>query len=102
MLALDAEQVAAALPYEQLIEALAIAFGGEFEAPLRVHHDVSLPDGNPGKLLLMPAWRPGGNMGVKIATVFPDNATRGLPAVFASYILMSAETGVPAAVLTAR
>lgn len=99
MLALDAEQVAAALPYEQLIEALATAFGGEFEAPLRVHHDVSLPDGNPGKLLLMPAWRPGGNMGVKIATVFPDNATRGLPAVFASYILMSAETGVPAAVL---
>ena len=38
-------------------------------------------------------------MGVKIATVFPDNAAQGLPAVFASYILMSAETGVPVAVM---
>ena len=38
-------------------------------------------------------------MGVKIATVFPDNAAQGHPTVFASYILMSAETGVPVAVL---
>ena len=38
-------------------------------------------------------------MGVKIATVFPDNARQGFPAVFASYILMSAETGVPVAIM---
>ena len=99
MLTLDANQVAAALPYGQLIDALANAFGGNSEVPLRAHHEVLLPDGNPGTLLLMPAWQPGGNMGVKIATVFPDNAAQGLPAVFASYILMSAETGVPVAVL---
>ena len=37
-------------------------------------------------------------MGVKIVTVFPDNAAQGYPAVFASYVLMSAETGVPVAV----
>jgi ornithine cyclodeaminase len=60
---------------------------------------VALPDGNPGKLLLMPAWQSAGSMGVKIATVFPDNAAQGYPAVFASYILMSAETGVPVAFL---
>ena len=47
----------------------------------------------------MPAWQAGGSMGVKIATVFPDNAAQGLPAVFASYILMSAATGMPMAVL---
>ena len=99
MLTLDANQVAAALPYDQLIDALANAFGGNSEVPLRTHHEVLLPDGNPGTLLLMPAWQPGGNMGVKIATVFPDNAAQGFPAVFASYILMSAETGVPVAVL---
>jgi ornithine cyclodeaminase len=99
MLTLDANQVAAALPYDQLIDALANAFGNDSEVPLRAHHEVLLPDGNPGTLLLMPAWQPGGNMGVKIATVFPDNAAQGFPAVFASYILMSAETGVPVAVL---
>lgn len=99
MLTLDARQVADALPYDRLIEALAIAFASDYEVPPRMHHEVALADGNPGKLLLMPAWRPGGSMGVKIATVFPDNALQGFPAVFASYILMSAETGVPVAVM---
>jgi len=87
------------LPYDQLITELATAFAGDYEVPLRVHHEVTLPEGNPGKLLLMPAWQSGGSMGVKIATVFPDNAAQGCPAVFASYILMSAETGVPVAFL---
>ncbi len=99
MLTLDATAVAEALPYDQLISALANAFGGEFEVPIRARHEIALADGNPGNLLLMPAWQSGGSMGVKIATVFPDNAAQGYPAVFASYILMSAETGVPVAVL---
>jgi len=99
MLTLDATQVAEALPYAELIRALELAFGHEFEVPLRAHHEVTVPGGNPGTLLLMPAWQPGGCIGVKIATVFPDNAAQGYPAVFASYVLMSAETGVPIAVL---
>ena len=99
LLALDAEQVAAALPYDQLIDALAVAFRADIEVPLRAQHEVALPDGDPATLLLMPAWKSGGSMAVKVATVFPGNAAQGLPAVFASYILMSAETGVPVAVL---
>ena len=99
MLVLNANEVAEALPYDQLITELATAFAGDYEVPLRAHHEVALPDGNPGKLLLMPAWQAGGSMGVKIATVFPDNAAQGYPAVFASYILMSAETGIPVAFL---
>ena len=99
MLTLDATAVAEALPYDQLIDALATAFGGDFEVPLRAHHEVALADDNPGTLLLMPAWQSGGSMGVKIATVFPDNAAQGCPAVFASYILMSAQTGMPIAIL---
>jgi len=99
LLVLNANEVAEALPYDQLITELATAFAGDYEVPLRAHHEVALPDGNPGKLLLMPAWQAGGSMGVKIATVFPDNAAQGYPAVFASYILMSAETGIPVAFL---
>lgn len=99
MLVLNANEVAAALPYDQLINALASAFAKDFEVPIRAHHEVTVPDGNSGKLLLMPAWRSGGSIGVKIATVFPDNAEQGIPAVFGSYILMSAKTGVPFAFL---
>lgn len=99
LLVLDANDVAVALPYDQLINALAAAFAGNCEVPPRAHHEVSVPNGNSGKLLLMPAWRTGRSIGVKIATVFPDNAEQGFPAVFASYILMSAETGVPVAFL---
>lgn len=99
MLNLDAETVARVLPYEQLIGALEDAFTKDITAPQRTHLDVSVADGNPGNLLLMPAWQVGGGMGVKIATIFPDNARQNCPAVFASYILMSAETGEPLAIL---
>jgi len=99
MLTLDAQQVAAALPYAQLIDALALAFQGEVDVPLRAHHEVPVPGGNAGTLLLMPAWQAGGSIGVKIVTVFPDNAQHGQPAVFGSYVLMNAATGVPVAVL---
>ena len=40
-------------------------------------------------------------LGVKTVTVFPDNATRGKPAVFGTYLLLSAETGETLAVMDA-
>lgn len=99
MMNLDAEAVADLLPYDRLIAALAIAFAGDVVVPQREHFEVPVSNGTAGNLLLMPAWQTGNGMGVKIATVFPDNNAQGFPAVFASYILMSAETGVPVAVL---
>ena len=94
MLTLDADSVAHALPYDQLISALDDAFKAGAIAPERTHLEVG-----DGTLLLMPCWKTGGNMGVKIATVFPDNSARGLSAVHASYLLMDASTGEPIAVL---
>ncbi len=99
MLILDAEKVAALLPYDQLIDALGKAFAVDVVVPQRSHHNVPVPGGNDGTLLLMPAWQQGCGMGVKIVTVFPDNSKQDYPAVFASYFLMSAATGVPVAVL---
>lgn len=99
MINLDAKTVAAALPVDQLIEALKVAFANDVEVPPRAHHEVSVPGGNAGTLLLMPAWRPGASMGVKIVTVFPDNAKQGNPTVYGSYLLMSAESGKPVALL---
>ena len=99
MLTVDAKTLARALPYDQLIDAVDRAFALEVEVPLRSHHTVPVPGGTEGTLLVMPAWRTGQSMGIKIATVFPDNAEIDRPAVFASYLLLSAETGVPIAVL---
>lgn len=85
---LDAERTAAALPFERLIPALREAFVAGAQVPLRHRHDI---DG--ASLLLMPAWRSGGRLGVKIVSVFPGNGARGLPAVSASYLLCDGETG---------
>jgi len=51
-----------------------------------------------GQLLLMPSHSPR-FAGVKIATVAPGNAARGLPRVQGSYLLLDAETLGPRAIL---
>lgn len=99
---LDAGATAAALPFDRLIPALRAAFADGAEVPDRHHH--ALPGG--ATLLLMPAWQADW-IGVKIVTVHPGNAARGLPAVHATYLLSRATTGEPVllldgAMLTAR
>jgi ornithine cyclodeaminase len=95
----SAEDVHRLLDYPSLAAALRDMFRAGCEVPLRHHHPVPVPDGAPGTLLLMPAWRSGRSLGVKIVTVFPDNAQRLLPAVSGTYILLDAGTGAPRALL---
>jgi ornithine cyclodeaminase len=72
--------------------------------PPRHHHTIASPVG-PGSadatLLLMPAWTrgPSGRLGVKIVTIFPDNARRSLPSIYGQYVLLDGETGAPLALL---
>ena len=99
MLNLDADSVANALPYDQLISALDEAFKTGATVPNRTHMEVTVPGNADGTLLLMPCWQTNGNLGVKIATVYPGNAAKGLSAVYASYFLIDASTGEPIAVL---
>jgi ornithine cyclodeaminase len=89
----DAVQTAAALPFDRLIPALREAFVSHAEVPLRHRHDIAQPDGVTASLLLMPAWRTTGLMGVKVVSVFPGNGARGLPSVSASYLLCDGATG---------
>src|SRR5262249_19849857 len=56
-------------------------------------HDIAQPDGTTAALLLMPAWRANGMLGVKVVSVFPGNGARTLPAVSASYLLCDGATG---------
>ena len=92
---LNAAQVARALPWPALVKALQLAFEQGCEVPTRHPHEV----GEGGTVLLMPAWRQGGRLGVKTVTIFPGNSALGLPGVHAIYTLFDARTGVPLAVL---
>jgi alanine dehydrogenase len=95
----DAENITRLLPYGELIDALEEAFGQQWTTPERAQHQVVVPDGAPGTLLMMPAWQPGTALGIKVGTVFPGNAKQNLPAVYASYILLDASSGQPIALM---
>lgn len=99
MLVLSEEQTRSALAWPALIDAIATMFAGDCVMPVRHHHDMEVPGESDATLLLMPAWLPGDYMGVKMVTVFPDNATRALPAIFGTYLLSSGKTGEMLAVI---
>jgi alanine dehydrogenase len=101
MLQLDAAALAARLDRRALIDALDAAFRTTYSVPERHRHhvDAALEGQRGGTLLVMPAWQAGGALGIKIVTVFPDNALQGLPAVCGSYLLLDAATGLPRAIL---
>ena len=87
MLQLDAPQVAARLGRGPLIDALMRAFQGDYQVPDRQHYAVGGALNPKDILLVMPAWRVGGCLGVKLVTVFPGNGLRGESAVHATYAL---------------
>jgi ornithine cyclodeaminase/alanine dehydrogenase-like protein (mu-crystallin family) len=95
LLHLDGSELAALLVRSTLIERLEQAFVADCATPVRQRYDL----GNSKTLLLMPGWRTNGGLGVKLVTVFADNALRGLPAVHACYVLFDATTGAPRAIL---
>ncbi|POF29244.1 bifunctional Delta(1)-pyrroline-2-carboxylate/Delta(1)-piperideine-2-carboxylate reductase [Roseibium marinum] len=107
MLLLSEDQTRDALPFPDLIDALAEMFRTGCEMPTRHHHDMEVPGEPDGTMLLMPAWLPGGFAGVKVVNVMPGNSKRDLPAVAAQYLLSDARTGAMLALvdggeLTAR
>lgn len=89
----DADTIHRQLRFPLLIEALAHSFTQTIESPARHVHSI-----NPAShtsLLLMPAWQSGGQAGVKLVTVAPEN--RQLPSVHAVYILFDSVSGAPLA-----
>jgi alanine dehydrogenase len=96
---IDAATVVTRLQPEALVAALERMFREGCTTPMRHHHTVPVPGGNDGTLLLMPAWRAGAYLGIKLVTVFPGNSPRNLPAVSASYVLADANTGAVQAMI---
>jgi len=96
---LDADRIRAAVPMADLLDAVEAAYRdvaeGRDRSPLRSH--VELSD---GALLLMPGVRAGGaGASVKLVTVMPRNAERGLPTIHAIVVWFDAATGRPLALL---
>ena len=95
---LSAEQTAAVLPYPALVDAMEQLFRDGVTVPQRHHHTLPKDNEPDSTLLLMPAWHDTYGC-VKIATVTPGNAQRGLPAVTASVLVFDNQTGEHIALL---
>ena len=93
---IDSAGVHAALPWTVLVDALGAAFARGAEAPVRSSYAVTAAG---DRLLLMPAWLPGEDLGVKVVTVFPGNRARGIASVAAVYLLLDGATGHPRALI---
>jgi ornithine cyclodeaminase/alanine dehydrogenase-like protein (mu-crystallin family) len=101
MIQIDFEAAHRLASVGSLVEPVRRVFLSPAFSPERAHYDLEDLD-RQRSLLLMPSWQPAGAIGVKIATVFPDNAAQGLPSVNAVYLLLSGQTGQPRALIDGR
>jgi alanine dehydrogenase len=99
MLVLSRSDVERLLAPAPLIGALESAFGDYARGEARVPGRLALSPGADGLLLLMPAALPAGGLGAKVVSVYGGNRRRGLPTIFASYLLLEADTGRPLALI---
>ena len=75
----------------------------EIIVPMRHHHDFPNPKiGSDSTLLLMPAWNPSKNAGVKVVTVSPENGQFNMPSIQGTYIYFDAIKGTIKAILEAK
>ena len=89
----DAAAIRERLPWPRMLAALDSALQVDITAPLRTNHAIEVPGMPTASLLLMPAWRTGRRIGVKLVTVFPGNRERGQRAVAGVYALVDAVDG---------
>lgn len=106
MIGIDADAIDRVLTRPGMVEALRAGFREAVVTPVRHHHPMKRAGEDDAMLLLMPAWSDTSGaigedavMGVKIVSVIPGNAARGLASVVGAYVLLSGVTGVPLAVL---
>ncbi len=88
----------------ELIQKLKLNFSDKnVIVPIRHHHDFPNPITNKDStLLLMPAWNPGKDAGVKIVTISPENGRFELPSINGTYIYFDAVNGTLKAILEAK
>jgi alanine dehydrogenase len=94
MRVLGYSETVAALDFPPLVEALRQAFRkGGFETPSADLHSLAVPGEAAGSLIVLPAWLPGKNFGVRLTTAFPGNAAHDKPVRAGCYLLGDGRTG---------
>ncbi len=93
MIVVGEEETRERLEWKPLVEALRGAFKGGVESPAKHQHFVEVPGEPEGKIMMMPAWRSGEYVCVKLVNMFPGNAERGMPAVSGIVVLFDGRTG---------
>ncbi|PWC75909.1 ornithine cyclodeaminase family protein [Azospirillum sp. TSH64] len=83
------------LHHRMLVERLRQTFRAGVEAPPAHRHRVETYGASDAALLLAPAWQVNQAIGLRIDTVFPDNAGSDLPRTQGVYLLVDGKTGVP-------
>ena len=94
MRVLGYDETVAALDFPPLVEALRQAFRKtDFATPSAELHTLAVPGEPAGSLIVLPAWLPGKNFGVRLTTNFPGNAARNKPVRSGGYLLGDGRTG---------
>ncbi len=95
----SATDVDRALPMAEAIEGMKAGYvllsAGQAQVPLRTPLSVSSAD----VTLVMPFHAPGRALGLKLVSVFPSNADRGLPLIHSVVMAVDTETGAPLALI---
>lgn len=101
---IDAKFIEENTNFTALISELDLGFSSKnVIVPMRHHHDFPNPEVEADStLLLMPAWNPSKEAGVKIVTVSPENSQFNLPSIHGTYIYLDAKTGSLKAILEAK
>jgi len=90
--------------FRELISAIQQGFAqNKIIIPTRHHHDFPNPKVDADStLLLMPAWNPSENAGVKMVTINPENGQFDLPSIQGTYIYFDATTGILKSIIEAK
>ncbi|MCP3935890.1 MAG: ornithine cyclodeaminase family protein [Actinomycetia bacterium] len=100
MQTLDAAEIRERTPWKQLIDAIAEELReDEAKTPERHVHPLEQLDGSTGSLLMMPSWRDGDLIAVKVVTYFPANAGSDVPTINAAVLVFDGANGRALAVL---
>ncbi|MEW7279861.1 ornithine cyclodeaminase family protein [Aquimarina sp. 2201CG1-2-11] len=104
ILQIDSDYIENNTNFVELITELKNKFSSNStQVPMRHHHDFPNPVvKEDSTLLLMPAWNPGQEAGVKIVTVSPENGQFDLPSIQGTYLYLDAVKGSIRAIMEAK
>jgi alanine dehydrogenase len=96
---ISASDLEEALDYPSLVERLRGLLRAKAASPMRQHYELPDAGEGPATLLVMPGWLDRRFIGVKVVSVVPENASRGLATVMGSYLMLDGRSGRPIALM---